>query len=460
MSTTLEQLQYGFDRDSRRTWRQRATTQGWDNAYVYDQLSQVIGDDRGDLNQAHNAIAGIPANGSRWQYDETGNWHGYETLANGAATLNQVRTHDKGNRLMEVSEAASMRTDRAGRMLEIVPGPNNQWSNGYQVTWDAWSRIACVQDAATGAFSQFGYDGMSRRVTRRVPTGHVWSSYYNDEWRPLEDRLNNQPNVATLSYLWGTRHRDDLVRRDRAVGGTTLNESRYILMDYFSPAAITDEAGEVTERYQFSAFGLRTILNPDFTVRSDSECGMEFSFQGQFEDTETGWLNYGYRYYLPQLGRWACKDPIGELGGFNLYVNVGNNPISQVDYLGLADPRLGTNRGPGDPNGNCTSTATNQTMMHRQRGGTTSKVEGPGFDPAPERMETKPPVSYGCKNVPEGPCCEDEKEVLVYQPVLSRPIKRGGAAWVSRRMREIPCDRPKPIKARVSSSNRRSRRLL
>jgi len=40
MPTTLEQLQYGFDRDSRRTWRQRATTQGWDNAYVYDSLSQ------------------------------------------------------------------------------------------------------------------------------------------------------------------------------------------------------------------------------------------------------------------------------------------------------------------------------------------------------------------------------------------------------------------------------------
>jgi hypothetical protein len=32
------------------------------------------------LNLAHNAIAGIPSNGARWQYDETGNWHGYENL--------------------------------------------------------------------------------------------------------------------------------------------------------------------------------------------------------------------------------------------------------------------------------------------------------------------------------------------------------------------------------------------
>jgi len=62
---------------------------------------------------------------------------------------------------------------------------------------------------------------------------------------------------------------------------------------------------------------------------------MEFGFQGQFEDAETGWMNYGHRYYLPSLGRWACKDPIGESGGSNLYLTTGNSAINFVDYLGL-----------------------------------------------------------------------------------------------------------------------------
>jgi len=338
MPTPLEQLQYGFDRDSRRTWRQRATTQGWDNAYVYDSLSQVIGDDRGDLNLAHNAIAGIPSNGSRWQYDETGNWHDYETQVDGAATLNQARTHDKGNRLMEVSGAAVMRTDRAGRMLETVPGPGNDWNSSYQITWDAWSRIvgvASVVAGTTAPVAAYAYDGLARRITRYTNAGDVTlHSYYNDEWRPVEERKDSA-TTAAASYLWGSRHRDDLVRRDRAVGGTTLNETRYILMDYFSPAAITDESGAVTERYQFSAFGLRTILNHDFTVRSTSECAMEFSFQGQFKDVGTGWLNYGYRYYLQALGRWGSKDPVGLKGGANEYNFVGNRPTAQTDYLGL-----------------------------------------------------------------------------------------------------------------------------
>lgn len=339
MPTTLEQLQYGFDRDSRRTWRQRATTQGWDNAYVYDSLSQVIGDDCGDLNQARNAIAGIPSNGSRWQYDQTGNWHGYQTLANGVASLSQARTHDKGNRLMEVGDAATMRTDRAGRMLETVPGPGGDWNKGYRITWDAWSRIvsvASVEGETITPVASYGYDGLTRRITRYTNAeGVTLNSYYNDAWRPVEERKNSE-TTASASYLWGARHRDDLVRRDRAVGSSTLNETRYILMDYFSPASITDESGDVTERYQFSAFGLRTILNPDFTVRSDSECGMEFAFQGQFEDAETNWLNYGYRYYLPALGRWSCKDPIGERGGLNLYGMTDNNPFNSIDFFGLA----------------------------------------------------------------------------------------------------------------------------
>jgi len=359
MSTTLEQLQYGFDRDSRRVWRQRVTTQGWDNAYVYDSLSQVIGDDRGDLNLAQNAIAGIPSNGARWQYDETGNWHGYETLAEGATALSQSRTHDKGNRLMEVSEAAAMRTDRAGRMLETVPGPAGDWSKGYQITWDAWSRIvgvAGVDGETVTPLATYGYDGLTRRITRYIDNEDATlHSYYNDEWHPVEERKDSE-TTASASYLWGSRHRDDLVRRDRAVVGTTLNETRYILMDYFSPASITDEEGDVTERYQFSAFGLRTILNPDFTVRSDSECAMEFGFQGQFEDIETGWLNYGYRYYLPALGRWSCKDPIEESGGFNLYAFVTNDGVNAVDYLGTdkipRDQLPGQKPRPGQSPGN------------------------------------------------------------------------------------------------------------
>ena len=54
----------------------------------------------------------------------------------------------------------------------------------------------------------------------------------------------------------------------------------------------------------------------------------------------TGYMDryyYGYRQYIPELGRWASRDPIGEKGGRNLYRFVKNQPIRRVDIFGLCD---------------------------------------------------------------------------------------------------------------------------
>ncbi len=55
-----ERVQYGFDRDSRRTWRRRVEVTGWDNAYHYDSLGQLQAEGLGDLNLNQTAIGGIP----------------------------------------------------------------------------------------------------------------------------------------------------------------------------------------------------------------------------------------------------------------------------------------------------------------------------------------------------------------------------------------------------------------
>lgn len=333
MPTTLEQIQYGFDRDSRRTWQRRSLTDTQDQHYSYDPLSQVSAAARGSLNLNKTAISGVPASAQSWDYDPTGNWRGYHNVANGTSTLDQHRVHDSGNRLTQIEDIPhNMILDRVGRMRQMAPDASGDWDGKLEITWDAWSRIKSVKNngEVVGAYT---YEGSHRRITREVD-GETLHSYYNDKWRPVEERKNSE-TTASVSYLWGSRHRDDLVRRDRAVGGTTLNETRYVLMDYFNPAAITDASGVVKERYAFSAYGVRTLLNSDFTVRSSSECGMEFAFQGQFIDVESGLMNYGYRYYSPQLGRWTCKDPIGEEGGVNLYVMSLNCPLNLVDRFGL-----------------------------------------------------------------------------------------------------------------------------
>ncbi|HCN29387.1 MAG TPA: hypothetical protein DIT64_11675 [Verrucomicrobiales bacterium] len=106
-------------------------------------------------------------------------------------------------------------------------------------------------------------------------------------------------------------------------------------MDYYDPTAIVDNAGAVVERYRFSAFGRRAVLASDFSGRAETWHAWDFAFKGQFLDLDTGYYNYGYRYYSPELGRWLSRDPVGEEGGVNLYIITGNNPLNDLDVFGL-----------------------------------------------------------------------------------------------------------------------------
>ncbi len=63
--------------------------------------------------------------------------------------------------------------------------------------------------------------------------------------------------------------------------------------------------------------------------------------QGQHYDEESGLHYNSHRYYDPTLGRYITQDPIGLLGGWNLY-RYTSNPAQEVDPLGLAGLGLGS----------------------------------------------------------------------------------------------------------------------
>ncbi|MGB3080632.1 MAG: RHS repeat-associated core domain-containing protein [Saprospiraceae bacterium] len=60
-----------------------------------------------------------------------------------------------------------------------------------------------------------------------------------------------------------------------------------------------------------------------------------FGYQGQEEDTETGFNNFELRHYDCRLGRWFNPDPMGQYN--SPYLAMGNNPINKIDPTGGSD---------------------------------------------------------------------------------------------------------------------------
>jgi RHS repeat-associated protein len=175
--------------------------------------------------------------------------------------------------------------------------------------------------------------------------------YYNTDWKCVEERDSGE-TCPRKQYAYGIRGRNDIIERDNYLYNSSSGspscssagkERHYALNDAMgSVTAVASTAGTVVERYSYTAFGQSQVMTANFADRSMSLYDWQTRFHGESRDEETGYYNYGYRYYDPKTGRWPSRDPMGESGGLNVYNFVKNNGINWIDLLGLkgkkADP--------------------------------------------------------------------------------------------------------------------------
>ena len=102
----------------------------------------------------------------------------------------------------------------------------------------------------------------------------------------------------------------------------------YINNHLGTPHKMIDENGEVVWSSDYRPFG-------DADVDPVSTATNSFRFPGQYYDQETGLCYNWHRYYDPIIGRYLTPDPIGLVGGINIYVYAHNNTFVFVDPRGL-----------------------------------------------------------------------------------------------------------------------------
>ncbi|WP_106766534.1 RHS repeat-associated core domain-containing protein [Paenibacillus faecalis] len=308
--------------------------------FTYNSLGQLVKEN--ETRFEYNAWGAlVAANRRKFKYDPSGNMT--ESTA-GDDLLQMVYGAD--NRLHRVNgEEVAM--DEDGNLLS---GPLRGRKQTF--TYDARNRL--IQAGSI----QYGYDAENERSwmtlngeTRRyVVNPHA-------EYSQLLMETDESGNL-TAAYVYGL----GLIGREDADG--SYQTYHYDLRG--STTLLSDEKGQITDRYSYGAFGE--------LLRHDGKSCQPFAYNGRDGvHTDPNGLYYmRARYYHPELKRFLNRDILrGDITSglsMNRYAYVNGNPITFVDPLGLDAIQAGK---VGGTRGECNYVLYNKThkdSMPRPKG--------------------------------------------------------------------------------------------
>jgi RHS repeat-associated protein len=214
--------------------------------------------------------------------------------------------------------------DDDGNMLT-----NGVWSYG----WDGENRLIGVSSNNV-LLATHTYDHQSRRIGKA--TGETTQSFLYDGWnliREFQSSTIQTFHSSTNSYVWGL-DMSGYLQGEGGIGGLLA-----VIQDSATDLPALDGNGNVVEyvsadgtiaaHYEYSPFG-ETVIQTGPLADTFS-----FRFSTKYWENEAKLYYYGYRFYVPSVGRWMNLDPVGIRGGVSLYGFTRNSPCVFRDTLGL-----------------------------------------------------------------------------------------------------------------------------
>ncbi|MBS7785492.1 RHS repeat domain-containing protein, partial [Providencia stuartii] len=242
----------------------------------------------------------------------------------------------QGDRLLQF-QGWQYRHDAYGNV--ISRGHPNQAKQTYQ--YDGDNRLVIAQTSDMKA--QYHYDALGRRIHKVVESrahGKLTRHETHFVWQGL--RLLQEQDINT------GKHQTYCYEEHGSYTPLAVIVKQSSGYHYYwhhcdinsAPLDVTNEQGNTVWSGKYERFGF--VRSSPLSFYSDPERKIEsfeqnLRYAGQYFDNETGLHFNTFRFYDPQIGRFIMPDPIGLLGGMNLY-RYAPNPLSHTDPLGLINP--------------------------------------------------------------------------------------------------------------------------
>ncbi|WP_370387697.1 RHS repeat-associated core domain-containing protein [Snodgrassella alvi] len=196
--------------------------------------------------------------------------------------------------------------------------------------YDAEHRLTEVRIEKLNHTERYGYvyDALGRRIEKhQIDRAGKACNRTHFLWDGLRMIQETRTDRSKSVYIYTDESGYEPLARVETTTGTEQKVLYYHTDVNGAPEELTDEDGHIVWACSYQLWG-----KPIQEIEH-SQIQQNLRYQGQYLDRETG-LHYNtFRYYDPDIGRFTQPDPIGLLGGFNLY-QYAPNSLMWIDPWG------------------------------------------------------------------------------------------------------------------------------